>query len=201
MSANNEERGRLTFRDKELVALGAAIASNCVPCVEYHVPQGRKAGLSDSEIGEAVALADKVRQVPAAKVLQTASALLKAPNRTPIESKGQACGCPDSARAAAATATGPADPQDVRLDGECAEGDSETRRGENTMDSTHPGGSDQAAARAQNAMDYAGFDLPRMMEMMHKCCPDKMMSFSSMMSDFEKRCYAPNEKASSTEPA
>lgn len=62
----------LSPRDRELVALGAALGSNCVPCVEYHIPQARKAGLSDSEIAEAIRLSDKVRQVPARKVLDVA---------------------------------------------------------------------------------------------------------------------------------
>jgi len=62
----------LTDRERELVALGAAIGSNCVPCIEYHIPAARKAGLSDSQIAEAVRLADKVRQVPARKVLDVA---------------------------------------------------------------------------------------------------------------------------------
>ena len=56
----------LSTRDQELVALGAAIASNCVPCVEYHVPEARKAGVSDAQIREAVFIADKVRRVPRA---------------------------------------------------------------------------------------------------------------------------------------
>lgn len=67
---------RLSKRDRELAAIGAAIASNCIPCVEYHIPEARRAGLSDAQILEAVRLADKVRQVPARKVLQAASALL-----------------------------------------------------------------------------------------------------------------------------
>ncbi len=62
----------LTPRDRELVALGAALGSNCVPCVEYHVPEARKAGLSDQEIRAAIQLADRIRQVPAHKVLQAA---------------------------------------------------------------------------------------------------------------------------------
>ena len=66
----------LTDRDRELVALGAALGSNCVPCVEYHVPEARKAGLTDAEIQEAIQLADKVRQVPARKVLEAALGLL-----------------------------------------------------------------------------------------------------------------------------
>ena len=66
----------LSDRDRELVAIGAAIASNCVPCIEYHVPAARKAGLDDGEIREAVLLADKVKRVPARKVLETAKSLL-----------------------------------------------------------------------------------------------------------------------------
>lgn len=66
----------LNLRERELVALGAALASNCLPCVEFHVPAARKAGLTDAEIGEAIALADKIRQAPAAKALDTANQLL-----------------------------------------------------------------------------------------------------------------------------
>jgi len=67
----------LNKRELELVALGAAIASNCVPCIEYHIPESRKAGLSDIEIKKAVQIADRVRRVPARKVLQTAWARIE----------------------------------------------------------------------------------------------------------------------------
>lgn len=69
----------LTTRDRELVALGAALGSNCVPCIENHIPAARKAGLSDSEIRGAVRLADELRKVPAAKVLDAALTLLDSP--------------------------------------------------------------------------------------------------------------------------
>jgi len=62
----------LTPRESELVALGAALGSNCIPCMEHHIPQARKAGLTDAEIDAAIRYADKVRQVPARKVLETA---------------------------------------------------------------------------------------------------------------------------------
>jgi AhpD family alkylhydroperoxidase len=62
----------LSTRDRELVALGAAMGSNCVPCIEYHIPQARKAGLNDQDISEAIRLSDRVRQVPARKVLEVA---------------------------------------------------------------------------------------------------------------------------------
>ncbi|HEU0226027.1 MAG TPA: carboxymuconolactone decarboxylase family protein [Steroidobacteraceae bacterium] len=68
----------LISRDRELVALGAAMGSNCVPCVEYHIPESRKAGLSDAQIHAAIQHADKIRQVPARKTLQAALRLLPA---------------------------------------------------------------------------------------------------------------------------
>ena len=70
----------LSNKEHELVALGAAIASNCIPCTEFHISEARKLGLTDAQIVEAVRLAEKVRQVPARKVLRVALALL---NETP----------------------------------------------------------------------------------------------------------------------
>jgi len=93
MSNNQENASGLSLKERELTALGAAIASNCVPCIEYHIPQARKAGLSDAEIREAVELADKVRRVPADKVLQTAFALLEAQIPGQTEESGDSCGC------------------------------------------------------------------------------------------------------------
>jgi 4-carboxymuconolactone decarboxylase len=66
----------LNHHERELVALGAAMGSNCIPCIEYHIPEARKAGLTDSQISEAIRLADKVRQVPARKVLDAAQRML-----------------------------------------------------------------------------------------------------------------------------
>ncbi len=66
----------LNHRERELVALGAAIGSNCVPCMEYHIPEARRAGLTDVQIAGAIRLADSVRQVPARKVLDTAHRVL-----------------------------------------------------------------------------------------------------------------------------
>lgn len=62
----------LNPRDSELVALGAAMGSNCVPCIKYHIPEARKAGISDEQIHAAIRLADRVRRVPAQKVLDAA---------------------------------------------------------------------------------------------------------------------------------
>jgi len=66
----------LNHRERELVALGAAMGSNCVPCMEYHIPEARRAGLTDAQIAGAIRLADQIRQVPAGKVLDTAHRVL-----------------------------------------------------------------------------------------------------------------------------
>ena len=52
---------QLEQRDKERAAIGAAIGCNCRPCVEHHIPAGREAGLSDTELADAVAIARAVR--------------------------------------------------------------------------------------------------------------------------------------------
>ena len=88
----------LSPRDRELVAIGAAMGSNCVPCIEYHIPKAREAGVSDSEIAEAIRLSDRVRQVPARKVLDVALQIVGA---TPAGSQA-----PQGATARAAESAG-----------------------------------------------------------------------------------------------
>lgn len=69
----------LAPRDRALVGLGAALGSNCIPCVEHHISAARVAGLSDDEIRAALGIADGVRQVPARRVLARATELVSVP--------------------------------------------------------------------------------------------------------------------------
>lgn len=92
----------LSPRERELVSLGAAMGSNCVPCIEYHIPEARKAGLADAQISEAIRLADKVRQVPARKVLDAAAKML--PDTSAGDQNSERA-CAGAAPAAAAHAT------------------------------------------------------------------------------------------------
>ena len=85
----------LNNREQSLVALGAALAANCVPCIEYHIPEAKNAGLSDPEIREAVEIADKVRRVPAKMVLQTALARIAESPSDSTGAIGAGCGCAD----------------------------------------------------------------------------------------------------------
>ncbi|MCK6487743.1 MAG: carboxymuconolactone decarboxylase family protein [Planctomycetes bacterium] len=102
----------LSSRDQELVALGTALGSNCAPCIEYHLPLARNAGISDVELAEVFRLADKIRQVPARKALDTANALLaqgvpaKAGCSAPVVADAGAGCCAPSKGAASAGCCG-----------------------------------------------------------------------------------------------
>jgi len=48
------EKGALSTKDKELIAIGAAHVTRCPYCIEAHVNRAKKAGASDEEIAEAV---------------------------------------------------------------------------------------------------------------------------------------------------
>ena len=75
---------QLTMEQRELVAIGASLASNCIPCIKFHIRKGREAGLTDEVIQEAVEVADAIRQVPAGKVLEAAAAsLASTPSQDP----------------------------------------------------------------------------------------------------------------------
>lgn len=80
----------LNSRERELVALGAALASNCIPCIEFHIPAAQKAGLTDAEIAEAIELADKIKRVPAEKVLEAATLRLATP-ASELQKPGGCC--------------------------------------------------------------------------------------------------------------
>ena len=84
----------LSPRDRELVALGAAMGSNCVPCIEYHIRASRKAGLTDEDIRSAIQHADRIRQVPARMTLEAAlNQLPSAPGDEAAEEARSGGGC------------------------------------------------------------------------------------------------------------
>lgn len=81
----------LNPRERELVAIGAALASNCVPCIEFHIQEARKAGLSDAEIAEAIEFADTIKRVPADKVREAAAHRLSTPASEPAAAPSACC--------------------------------------------------------------------------------------------------------------
>jgi len=75
----------------ELVAIGAAIASNCEPCFKYHFDRARKLGVSFEDMARAVETAQSVKESPARSVLDLANRYLKrdqAPTGLPVIQTG-----------------------------------------------------------------------------------------------------------------
>lgn len=60
----------------ELVAIGAAIASNCEPCLAYHVQTAEELGVSTEDMIRAINLAHKVKQTPARHIMEQAERIL-----------------------------------------------------------------------------------------------------------------------------
>lgn len=46
---------------KELIAIGASVACNCHPCVNFHTDKARKMGIDENDINRAVEVGKMVR--------------------------------------------------------------------------------------------------------------------------------------------
>lgn len=57
--------GALTVREKELIALGIAVAETCPPCIKLHVEKCIKSGATQEAILEAAGVAVMMRGGPA----------------------------------------------------------------------------------------------------------------------------------------
>ena len=106
------EMSLFTDEVAELVALGAAIASNCEPCFKFHYDRARTLGVTDADMRRAVDLARRVKEAPARGVLdlahrylnkQTTSATISVTAASTAKSEGGCCG-PASGKVAAASA-------------------------------------------------------------------------------------------------
>ncbi len=59
----------------ELVAIGAAIAANCEPCLKYHYRQAQLLGVSKEDMARAVETGAKVKDSPHQSILRLAERL------------------------------------------------------------------------------------------------------------------------------
>lgn len=57
--------GALTLKDKELIAVGIAVATHCEPCILFHVEALMKAGATREELAEALGMAIQMGGGPA----------------------------------------------------------------------------------------------------------------------------------------
>ncbi|MEW6670130.1 MAG: carboxymuconolactone decarboxylase family protein [Thermodesulfobacteriota bacterium] len=73
-----------------LIALGAAVACGCEPCLQKIVAQARAAGIGETKLKTAAIIGQFVKDQPAAHMKQLADQLLG----THLSAGRQAAGCP-----------------------------------------------------------------------------------------------------------
>lgn len=76
----------------ELVAIGAAIAANCEPCLKYHYRQAQLLGVSKADMASAVKMAASVKDSPHQSILRLADKLTGANLSNPAAASDPCCG-------------------------------------------------------------------------------------------------------------
>lgn len=76
-------------RTKALIAVGASVAANCQPCLQFHVSKALDNGSDEEELAVAIAVARAVRKGAAAKMDDFAARL----NGKAVTTAGEGCGC------------------------------------------------------------------------------------------------------------
>lgn len=74
---------------KEMIAIGASVTANCIPCIKYHFAKAREVGVTDAEIISAVQVGKMVRKGVANKWDEEISTLLS----TTSGEHNATCGC------------------------------------------------------------------------------------------------------------
>jgi AhpD family alkylhydroperoxidase len=76
----------------ELVAIGAAIAANCEPCLKYHYYEAQQLGVSKADMARAAETGAKVKDSPHQAILRLADRLTGAGLGKPADSSDPCCG-------------------------------------------------------------------------------------------------------------
>jgi AhpD family alkylhydroperoxidase len=76
----------------ELVALGAAIAANCEPCLKYHYHKAQELGVSKADMARAVEMGAKVKDSPHQSILKLADRLTESALSKPSSEPDACCG-------------------------------------------------------------------------------------------------------------
>ena len=67
----------LDTRSLELIAVGASVAGNCLPCLRHHFIEALKAGCTLEEIAETIQLSKMVKERPMKDIYHLAVDLLR----------------------------------------------------------------------------------------------------------------------------
>jgi AhpD family alkylhydroperoxidase len=82
---------------KELIAIGASVTANCVPCLRFHLKKAREMEVDEVKIKTAVSIGRMVRKGAARKWDEEVETLLgSVPEAASTDEKDQAqkdCGC------------------------------------------------------------------------------------------------------------
>ncbi len=73
----------LDSRTEELIAIGAALASHCEPCLRYHIRRATEVGCTIQEMRRAVEIAQNVKATPARLLTNLAARLLGSSSAKP----------------------------------------------------------------------------------------------------------------------
>jgi len=82
---------KLDKRTAELVAVGASVSANCLPCVEINVERAVRDGIDERDIADAIEVGRMVRNGAAANMDKHVSELLG--KTSPGEVLTGTCGC------------------------------------------------------------------------------------------------------------
>lgn len=74
------QNSKLSLRVKELIAIGASIGGNCMPCLRYHFAEARKLDVSIDEIKEAIEIGKMVKERPINDIYKLADDLISREN-------------------------------------------------------------------------------------------------------------------------
>jgi AhpD family alkylhydroperoxidase len=77
---------------RELIAVGAAVCTNCQPCLKYLVDKVRKKGASEEDIAEALSVGGRIRDGAVRKMDGFAESLISGGKPIPDRPAG-GCGC------------------------------------------------------------------------------------------------------------
>jgi AhpD family alkylhydroperoxidase len=83
-------------RTKELIAIGASVTANCVPCLRFHFEKAREVGVEETDIHTAVRVGRLVRKGAASVWDGEAETLLGTEDvavSVDQEEAAQSCGC------------------------------------------------------------------------------------------------------------
>jgi AhpD family alkylhydroperoxidase len=84
----------------ELVAMGAAVASNCEPCLKYHYREADQLGVSKADMARAIETGGRVKDSPHQAILRLADKLTGSSLGEAADGSDRCCGSRDEEVAA-----------------------------------------------------------------------------------------------------